>query len=194
MQTTRTLALIAIFTSLILASDYALSPIFNVKLLDTLVFVSAYVFGFRVGASIAILSEFIWGTVNPNGFGGLIIPFLIVGELIYVVAGYAASRLWSIDKISALSARNMFLGATLAICAFLWDLETNLASGLLEGARTLVQYIPFLIAGIPFAIPHELSDFAFGALLAPIAIVYLRRYSYKLERAQRIALKATQQK
>ena len=194
MQTTRTLALIAIFTSLILASDYVLSPVFNVKLLDTLVFVAAYVFGFRVGASIAILSEFIWGTMNPNGFGGLIIPFLIVGELIYVAAGYTASRVWSIDGISALSARNLFLGATLAICAFLWDLETNLASGLLEGARTLVQYVPFLIAGIPFAIPHELSDFAFGALLAPIAIVYLKRYSYKLERTQRIVLEATPQK
>ena len=194
MQATRTLALIAIFTSLILASDYVLSPVFNVKLLDTLVFVSAYVFGYRVGASIAILSEFIWGTVNPNGFGGLIIPFLIAGELIYVLAGYVASRVWRIDEMSALSARNLFLGATLAICSFLWDLETNLATGLLEGARTFVQYIPFLIAGIPFAIPHELSDFAFGALLAPIAIVYLRRYSYKLEGTQRIVLKATPQK
>ena len=191
MQTTRTLALIAIFTSLILASDYALSPIFNVKLLDTLVFVSAYTFGFRIGASVAILSEFIWGTVNPNGFGGLIIPFLILGELIYVVAGYLASKMWEMDEIKALSPRNAFFGATLAICAFFWDLETNLASGFLEGARTLVQYVPFLIAGIPFAIPHELSDFVFGATLAPIAMLYLRRYSGKLESTQSIALKAT---
>ena len=99
--TTRTLALIAIFTSLILASDYALSPIFNVKLLDTLVFVAAYTFGFRIGASIAMLSEFIWGTVNPNGFGGLVVPFLILGEMVYVVAGYLASKTWKIDGISA---------------------------------------------------------------------------------------------
>ena len=192
-MTTRTLALIAIFTSLILASDYVLSPIFNVKLLDTIVFVATYTFGFRIGTSIAVLSEFIWGTVNPNGFGGLVIPFLILGEMIYVVAGYLASKTWKIDEISALSARNVFFGSTLAICAFLWDLETNLASGLLEGARTLVQYVPFLIAGIPFAIPHELSDFVFGATLAPIAILYLRRYSGKLESKERIALKATQQ-
>ena len=105
MRTTRALTLIAIFTSLILASDYALSPVFNVKLLDTLVFVAAYTFGFRIGASVAILSEFIWGTVNPNGFGGLIIPFLILGELIYVIAGYLASKMWKIDEIKTLSPR-----------------------------------------------------------------------------------------
>lgn len=87
----------------------------------------------------------------------------------------------------------MFFGATLAVCAFLWDLETNLASGFLEGARTLVQYLPFLVARIPFAIPHELSDFVFGATLAPTAILYLRRYSGKMKNIERVALKATQQ-
>lgn len=193
MLSARILALIAIFTSLILASDYALSPVFNVKLLDTLVFVSAYVFGLRIGASIAVLSEFIWGLVSPNGFGGLVIPFLIAGELIFVAAGYFANKLWKIDEIKSLSSRNLFLGATLAICAFLWDLETNLATGFLEGARTPLQYVPFLIAGIPFAIPHELSDLVFGTALAPVAIVYLRRYSYRMERAQDIALKVTRQ-
>ena len=64
----QTLSMIAIFTSLIIASDYALAPIYNVKLMDTLVFASAYSFGFKVGASIAILSESIWSVVNPTGF------------------------------------------------------------------------------------------------------------------------------
>ena len=57
MQSTRTLSLIAIFTSLTIASDYALAPVLNVKLMDTLVFSTSYAFGFRIGTSIAILSE-----------------------------------------------------------------------------------------------------------------------------------------
>ena len=100
MRSTQTLSIIAIFTSLIIASDYALAPVSNVKLLDTLVFSSAYSFGFRIGASIAVLSEFIWGVVSPYGFGGLIIPFLVAGELIYAFAGYSASRIWKFNEVS----------------------------------------------------------------------------------------------
>lgn len=191
MQSSRTLTVVAIFTSLILASDYSLSPVFNVKLLDTLVFISAYAFGFRIGASVAVLSELIWGTVNPNGFGGLIVPFLIAGELLFATAGYSASKIWKIEEVKALSATNLFFGAILCICAFIWDLETNLATGFLYGARTLVQYIGFLILGIPFAIPHELSDFIFGATLVPIAVVYLRRRSYNLS-SHEITVKVSQ--
>ena len=42
-------SVIAIFTSSIIASDYALAPALNVKLMDTLVFASTFVFGFRIG-------------------------------------------------------------------------------------------------------------------------------------------------
>ena len=182
MQSTQKLTVIAVFTSLIIASDFALTPVYNVKLLDTLVFSSAYSFGFRIGASIAILSEFIWGVVSPNGFGGLIIPFLIAGELLYVVAGCMASKIWKIQDIKALSPTNLFFGASVAICAFIWDLETNLATGLLEGARTMWQYLAVVSLGIPFAVVHEISDFVIGAALAPIVILCFRRYSLRVGR------------
>ena len=177
MHHTKDLTIVAVFTSLIIASDYALAPAFNVKLVDTFVFSSAYSFGFRIGAYIAILSELVWGVISPNGFGGLIIPFLVVGEVLYAFAGYSASKIWRLNEVRALSPKNLFFGATLAICAFFWDLETNLASGLLYGAHTFIQFLPVLLAGIPFAIAHELSDFALGATLVPIVILYFSRHS-----------------
>ena len=102
MHHTKDLTIVAVFTSLIIASDYALAPVFNVKLVDTFVFSSAYSFGFRIGAYIAILSEFIWGVISPNGFGGLIIPFLVVGELLYAFAGYSASKILEIERSQSL--------------------------------------------------------------------------------------------
>lgn len=178
MRFTKNLTIVALFTSLIIASDYALAPVFNVKLVDSLVFSSAYSFGFRIGAYIAILSELVWGVFNPNGFGGLIIPFLVVGEMIYAFAGYSASKLWKLEEVKTLSPRNLFFGATLAICAFVWDLETNLATAFLEGAHTLIQYLTVVLFGIiPFAIAHELSDFVFGSILVPIVILQFKRHS-----------------
>ncbi len=176
MRSTRTLSTIAIFTSLIIASDFALAGVLNVKLMDTLVFASAYAFGFRTGASIAVLSEFIWSVVTPYGFSLPIFPFLVIGELLYAVAGYLASRAWAAERPSALSSRNLFFGSILAICAFIWDFETNLATGLLEGMHTFTSLLAVEVFGIPFMIPHELSDFVLGATLAPMVIVACTRF------------------
>jgi hypothetical protein len=175
MSSTRMLSIVALFTSLIIASDYALTPALNVKLLDTIVFSVTFVFGFRIGVSVAMLSEFIWGSISPYGFSLPIVPFLVIGELLYVVAGYFASKIWGGEVFSPVSSRNLYFGAILAICAFIWDLETNLATGLIEGAKTLSAYLVVLAFGIPFAISHELSDFFLGAALAPSLIVYSRR-------------------
>ncbi len=164
--------MVAVFTALIIGSDLALSgPEFsNVKLLDTLVFVATYVFGVRVGAAIGILSETIWSFISPIGMAGAITPFLIGGEMLFVLAGWGASRVWG-PRPGVLSANSVFIGATLAICAFLWDLETN-------AATALIAYWPGL--GLPqllgtmfgpltliFALAHEGSDFVFGCLVAP---------------------------
>ena len=191
MTSTQKLTIIALFTSLIIACDYALVSVSNVKLLNTLVFCSAYSFGFKVGASIALLSELIWGIVTPNGFGGLIIPFLAGGEVLFAVAGYAASKMWKLDELKAVSPVNLYFGALIAICTFFWDLETNLATGLLEGARTFLEYMGVLSLGIPFAAIHEASDFVLGASLAPIVILTFKRYAHRFSISSNLASAAS---
>lgn len=172
MRTTGNVAVISIFTALIVSSDFALAPYANVKLMDTLVFVAAFVFGFRTGGSVAILSETIWGFISPNGMAGTILPFLVGGELLFAFAGHAAAKLWGDPRTSPFSAQNLFLGAILAICAFVWDFETNAATGLLAGASTIPSLLWYEVPGIPFMVAHELSDFALGALVAPAVIAY----------------------
>jgi uncharacterized membrane protein len=61
----QSVAIVMVFTALIVGSDYILAGIANVKLLDSLVFLAAYLFGFRIGASVGILSEFIWAYATP---------------------------------------------------------------------------------------------------------------------------------
>ncbi len=174
------MAVVAIFTALVIGSDLALSgPEFsNIKLLDTLVFVSAYVFGFRVGAAVGVFSETIWSFASPIGMAGVIAPFLVAGELLFALAGWAAARAWG-PRPQVVSVHAVFIGALLALCAFAWDLETN-------AATAFIQYWPTL--GLPqllgtmfspltllFALAHEGSDFAFGFLVAPSFILLIPR-------------------
>jgi len=175
---TQTVAVVATFSALIVGSDMALVPFSNVKLLDTLVFVAAYVFGFRIGAFVGVVSESIWSFVSPVGIAGPIAPFLVMGEILFALAGWAASRAWG-HQFSLASPYSLFIGASLAICAFLWDLETNLATALLQywPSPTFSEYVvtAFGPLTLPFTLAHEVSDLAFGMVLAPVFILFIPR-------------------
>jgi uncharacterized membrane protein len=169
-------AVAAVFSALVVGSDYALTPFVNFKLMDTIVFIVAFVFGFRQGAAVAVISETIWSVISPWGQAGVIAPFLVAGEIMFAVAGWGASKMWGAEK-EAISPISLFMGATMTICAFLWDLETNAATALIAYWPTL--NLGLLIAtelrGFVFGIPmiHEVGDFLLGAMVAPAAIMVI---------------------
>ncbi len=185
MRGTRTVAVVATFTALIIGSDFVLSgPEFsNIKLLDTLVFVAAYVFGFRVGASVGILSETIWSFASPIGMAGALTPFLVAGEMLFALAGWGASRAWG-RGLKLVSPYPLFVGALLAICAFTWDFETNAATALISYWPDLTLQKLLVTAFGPltlvFSLAHEGSDFALGAVLAPTFIFLIPRAMRRL--------------
>src|SRR2546428_6453512 len=83
----------AVFTALALATNYALIGIPYVKVMDTLVFVAALFFGFRLGIGVAASVWLIYGFVNPNGVDTfLMLSFLMVGECFYALAGVALEQ------------------------------------------------------------------------------------------------------
>lgn len=172
------IAVVAVFTALVVGSDFALTPFVNFKLLDTVVFLVAFVYGFRPGAAVAILSETVWSVVSPWGPAGIITPFLVAGELMFAVAGSGASRLWG-SETKTFSPTAVFIGATLAVCAFLWDFETNAASALVwyGTSLTLPELSLTELAGFLFPVPmaHELGDFILGTLLVPATLLVMPR-------------------
>ena len=176
------IAVVAVFTSLVVGSDYALAPFANFKLLDTIVFLVAFVYGFRQGAAVAILSEAVWSVVSPWGPAGIVTPFLVAGELLFAVAGWGAAKVWGEER-RVVSPTAIFIGATLATCAFLWDFETNAASALIwyGPGVTIPQVLITEAAGFLFPMPlaHELGDFLLGTLIAPAALLVMPRLRRK---------------
>jgi len=172
-------AVVAVFSASVVASDFALAPFVNFKLMDTMVFLVAFVFGFRQGAAVAVVSEAVWSVVSPWGPAGAITPFLIGGELLFALAGWGASKLWGTER-KVLSPTAIFIGASLAICAFFWDFETNAASALIANwpGLTLGEVFGYELSGFVFPIPlaHELADFLLGMVAAPAALMMLPRF------------------
>jgi len=67
--------------------------IVNVKLMDTLVFLAAFLFGLRIGVGVAVVSWGVYGFINPYGADDLILlSFLVAGECFYAITGFALRR------------------------------------------------------------------------------------------------------
>jgi hypothetical protein len=65
----------------------------------------------------------------------------------------------------------------LALCAFLWDLETDAGTALLSfwPSLTMQKLLATEALAIPFMVSHEVSDLVTGALIAPLIIFYASR-------------------
>jgi hypothetical protein len=177
----RKVAAVSMFTALALATDYAMLPLANVKLMDCIVFICALTFGVSAGASVATLTWLVYGTVNPLGAdSGPFLLLLIGSEMIYVVFGYLARRLLSSDQ--SVPARSLLWGSFGLIGAFLYDVNTILTPYLILGQSLKVSLSEMLFA-VPFMLAHEVSDFVFFATVAPVLYLAARKVALRQKSA-----------
>jgi hypothetical protein len=154
-QATRA-SVIAVMTAACIVSNYLLIGVFNVKLMDLIVFSSGFLFGPMVGASVGILTWLVYGTLNPYGFS---LPVLVATSLMESLYGVAGGFLgtnrngWMGAGLTA----NLKYGIVGFLLTFIYDLVTNVVSGLSAGIPLTVA----MVTGIPFAIAHEGSNAAF---------------------------------
>ncbi|MCL5788569.1 MAG: hypothetical protein M1357_02035 [Candidatus Marsarchaeota archaeon] len=167
MRPSRKAAVIALFTAVSLSTDYLMLPLPNVKLMDTMVFMAGYIYGVDVGCSVAALSWLIYGTFNPLGAAtpGLL-AVMIAGECLYAVAGGVMRRQPLVKGASA----SIRFGAAGFLCAFIYDFITNAYTGIYWYGSV----VRALVLGIPFAVMHEVTDFAFFSAIVPATISVLQ--------------------
>ena len=165
----RKIAIVSLFAALAIATDYAMFPLANIKLMDTIVFVSGLVFGLDVGVSVGALTWLVYGSVNPLGSaGGPLLLILIASETVYAMLGSLARKAFSFEE-NSLPARSLLWGCLGLIGAFIYDLVTIIVPTVLTGAP-LVVAVASLVPAIPFMLAHEISDFVFFAAVGPILV------------------------
>ena len=120
-----------VFVALILASNYALAALPNVKLFDLLVFVAGYSLGLRRGATVAVAAWLVYGHVNPWGVAhAQLLVVLMASETLYAAAGAVVRRIVSPDRIRlrpGMVSLAFLLPALIATP--LYDLATNAYTG-----------------------------------------------------------------
>ena len=179
-------ALIAVFTSVSLGTNYAMIDIPNVKLMDAFVFIGAFLFGLEVGLGSAISIWLIYGFINPYGQADpILLFFLMTGECFYAIAGALLSR--------ASAARDLFnnsrpfrrMGLLFGLvgfqATFAYDVLTNFGSWIFKTSSLYQALIIGLITGVPFAVIHEASNLVFFATVVPLAIIASKRMGLPLQ-------------
>jgi hypothetical protein len=174
MGASRKVAAISMFTALAVATDYAMFPLANIKLMDSIVFVSALTFGLEIGVSVGALTWLVYGEVNPLGpDGGLLLLILIGSETVYAIFGYAVRRTFDYDSVGV-PTRSLLWGSLGLIGAFIYDVTTIITPTLISGSSLGVAIFS-LGPAAPFMVAHEISDFVFFAVAAPVLYAAIRR-------------------
>ena len=125
---TKEIAFISVFTAIIVASNYVLIAFPQIKLMDSLVFLSGYLFGFPVAATIAALSWLVYGSINPLGGAGFpLIIALMSGEMIFAIFGVLCRRVFNIENkfLKKPFETTLVLGSFGVTGAFIYDVWTN---------------------------------------------------------------------
>jgi hypothetical protein len=166
---TQKVAMVSLFTALAVATDYAMFPLANIKLMDTIVFVSAVVFGLSIGVSVGALTWLVYGSVNPLGpAGGSLLVILIVSETVYAFLGCLARKGFGFHE-AGIPARSLFWGSLGLMGAFAYDLNTIITPTMLAGVPFTVA-LASLLPAVPFLLAHEVSDFVFFATVGPALV------------------------
>lgn len=179
-------ALVAVFAALSLATNYVLTGLPNVKLMDTFDFVASYEFGLSVGVPVVILTRTVYALVNPLGpASSLLIAILVVGDCLYALSGFLVRRMRLLERGNKVVDRSISLGAIGFFSALGFDLFTNFGEGLLAFARgpdlwvylgkAFVFGLVTMNFPLPLGIIHEVSDFFFFSMVAPAAILLIAR-------------------
>jgi hypothetical protein len=167
---TRKLALLIILTALCLALQVTPRPP-NVEFTSLFSFIVGSMEGAVVGAFFGGFVMLINGFSSPWGFGGLNIPFQIVGMIVAGVLGGVYRRFtYNISFSVRFSLETAVLGAFIAL---VYDLITNLGFGIqliLAGENSSLALFTAVAYGSFFSLVHIVSNIVvFGVLFLPLA-------------------------
>jgi LytS/YehU family sensor histidine kinase len=159
MQARKT-AIIVCLAALSIGTNYALMGVWNVKLMDFIVFIGGFCFGPVVGVLVGVISWIVYGTLNPQGF---VLPVLLAttfSETIYGLAG-GLLREGFTDFKEGMWKASVFFASVGALLTLVYDVITNVVFGLTVGWNVVFAVV---FGFIPFGLTHEISNWCFSGL------------------------------
>lgn len=173
----RKLALAGVLIALAIALKLPILSVPNVEFFTFIVFSSGYLLGMIGGVVVGIVSMSIYTSfVTPYGLPPLPIAFAQV--FCMALIGFAGGLTVRLDKLvfgHQFSLRivtvMLIMGLAGLVLTLVYDLLTNLATTVVVG-----QFWPVMIAAVPFALLHILSNVIIFVVLSPLLIKMSRLY------------------
>lgn len=165
------LALTGILIALAIALKLPILSVPNVEFFTFIVFSSGYLLGMAGGILVGIISISIYTTlITPYGLPPLPIAFaqIFCMALIGSAGGLAFKfNVVPLERNSTLRSFFPFLimGIFGLILTIIYDLFTNLATAFVIG-----QFLPVMVAAVPFALIHILSNVIIFVVLASLLL------------------------
>jgi uncharacterized membrane protein len=164
------LAKMGMFVALAIVLKLPILSIPNVEFFTFIVFSAGYLFGLIEGAIVGGVSMSLYTTFNPYGLAPLPIAFSQVFSMILIgISGGIAFKSNMVCRNpsgsrTGLKTRPYIAMAMSAIVlTLIYDLLTNLAV-----AYTLGNFMPVMVAAIPFSFIHIASNLAIFVVLTPV--------------------------
>ena len=175
----RKLALMGVLIALAIVLKLPLLSVPNVEFFTFIIFSSGYLLGMIEGGLVGIISISIYTSlVTPYGLPPL--PIALAQIFSMGLIGFAGGLAFKLNVVALdqNSSLGLFfpvfvMGVSGLVLTVIYDLLTNLASALVVG-----QFLPVMVAAIPFALIHILSNVAIFAILAPL-VMKLSRVQFK---------------
>lgn len=159
---TRWISITAIMTALTLVGNYVVVFIPSVELGTTVLFVTAYVFGYTMAVWATLIMSIIYGSINPwGGFIPQIWLSQVIGWLYVVAAGSVAGDQGNKKSTS------LFKNSELAIIGVAVTLFFDVVTTIGYSVTFSVPFILGMIGLIPFMAIHILSNAFLFATVAP---------------------------
>lgn len=167
----RKLSLMGILVALAIVLKLPILTLPNVEFFTFVIFSAGYLLGMTEGLLVGMISMSLYtSTITPYGLPPLPIAFaqVVSMALIGLAGGLAFSlHLVRFDKKapSLTGFRFLTMGLFGLGLTLIYDLFTNLATAYVMG-----QFLPVMIAAVPFASIHILSNIAIFVVLTPVLL------------------------
>ncbi len=165
------LALTGILIALAIALKFPILSVPNVEFFTFIVFSSGYLLGMTGGILVGIISISIYTTlITPYGLPPLPIAFAQIFCMALIGSAGGLAFKFNVVPLKRNSTLRSFfpfliMGIFGLILTIIYDLFTNLATAFVIG-----QFLPVMVAAIPFALIHILSNVIIFVVLAPLLL------------------------
>jgi hypothetical protein len=157
------ISITAIMTALALVGNYAFVAVPNLELGSSILFVTAYIFGFHMAVWSTLIMSLLFGIINPwGGFIPQIWLSQVIGWFYIVATGSILGRVGS--NGNRLKPKKWELAITGAFVTFIFEQVTNIGYSITFG----VPFILAITAAIPFTMLHILSNAIIFSQVVPM--------------------------